>query len=40
MFVILKKEDIVPVDISVEDALKVVISGGAIIPPQQKTDKI
>ncbi|MFA5069392.1 MAG: DUF502 domain-containing protein [Candidatus Omnitrophota bacterium] len=31
-FVLLKKEDIHPVDMSIEDALKVIISAGAISP--------
>lgn len=33
LFVLMKKEDIIPLDISVEEALKLVISAGVITPP-------
>lgn len=38
MFVLVSKEDILPLDISVEDAIKLVVSGG-IVKPVQKTPK-
>lgn len=36
LFVLLKKQDITPLDMSVEEALKVVISAGAITPSYKK----
>lgn len=38
LFVLFKKEDVIPLNISVEDALKIVISAGVITPPHLKTD--
>lgn len=36
IFVLLKKQDVIPLDLSVEEALKVVISAGAITPPHRE----
>lgn len=35
LFVLLKKQDVIPLDMSVEEALKVVISAGVITPPHK-----
>ncbi|MFH1868592.1 MAG: DUF502 domain-containing protein [Candidatus Omnitrophota bacterium] len=39
LFVLFKKEDVIPVKISVEDALKVIISAGVICPPSKEIEK-
>lgn len=39
LFVLFKKEDVIPIKISVEDALKVVISAGVISPPHIEKEK-
>jgi len=38
VLVLFDKKDVIPLDLSVEEALKVVISAGTITPPQKQSD--
>jgi uncharacterized membrane protein len=40
VFVLVKKSEVIQTDISVEDALKVIISAGAIVPPHKDKAKV
>ncbi|MBC2850552.1 DUF502 domain-containing protein [Cetobacterium sp. 8H] len=36
MFIVLKKSEVIMLDIKVDDAIKLIISGGVILPPNKK----
>jgi uncharacterized membrane protein len=38
MFIMVRRSEALPSDLSIEDALKMAISGGAVIPPGHRGD--